>query len=79
MMYHSHMVGVRRHPLSRDGGRGGLHLEKNKKRAMMMMVTMVQIIMRTMMIKGIIMMLTLESGWDGFMVDFTFVGTGGFT
>ena len=46
---------------------------------MRMMVTMVQIIMRTMMIKGIIMMLTLESGWDGFMVDFTFVGTGGFT
>ena len=35
--------------------------------------------MRTMMIKGIIMMLTLVSGGDGFMVDFTFVGTGGFT
>ena len=46
---------------------------------MRMMVTMVQIIMRTMMIKGIIMMLTLDSGRDGFRVDFTFVRTGGFT
>ena len=35
--------------------------------------------MRTMMIKGIIMMLTLVSGGDGFRVDFTFVRTGGFT
>ena len=53
--------------------------KKNKKRAMRMMVTMVQIIMRMMRIKGIITMLTLDSGGDGFRVDFTFDRTGGFT
>ena len=44
-----------------------------------MMVTMVQIIMRMMRIKGIITMLTLDSGGDGFRVDFTFDRTGRFT
>ena len=42
-MYLGHMVGDRKHPLSRNGG---LHLEMFIMRNMKMVATMVQIIMR---------------------------------
>ena len=35
--------------------------------------------MRMRTIKGIMIVLTLVSGGDGFQVDFTFARTGGFT